>query len=336
MLLIVLELSFRVAGSIKDCYEGEGCRFNKIFYTRKIDEPISQGLTKKHTLLGYIPTPNWKGNINSEYWDNSYLSISKEGFRENGNNLATDLKVLAIGDSFTFGSQVSDNETWTSCLEKHLGTSVLNAGVFGYGAAQSLLRGKIELEKRRDISLVLFSILVGDNIFRDTLSYRTGYAKPFLYLDEDNNISWQFPESFEIPGTKGNPRWNILQFSYFYTYFSQRYNIFPDLSAQNLTRRGSYGVTEKQIIKFIINELQSLDIEYVVILQYPSYLEDINVLKERNELLLNLKESNINFLDLYDFLIDNDQRDKLWYGHHTKLGNQEICKEIYDYIVNSE
>jgi hypothetical protein len=64
-----------------------------------------------------------------------------------------------VGDSFTFGDQVSNHETWPACLERKTGTGVANAGVFGYGGAQSVLRARLETG-RRTYGLVILSVLV--------------------------------------------------------------------------------------------------------------------------------------------------------------------------------
>ena len=329
-LLIIVEISFRLAGSIKDCLEGERCDFYKILYSRKIDNPISFGLVENHPVLGYVPAPNWEGYIESPYWNNSYISISEKGFRNNKKgSIGLNDKILALGDSFTFGNQVSDFETWPACLEEKLSKTVLNGGMFGYGAAQSVLRGQYITEERQDISNILFSVLVGDDVFRDTLSYRSGYAKPYLDQDEENQLKWKYPASFDIPGTKGNPRWNILQYSYFYTYFSQKYNIFPDLSAQNLSRRGSYGIGEDQIIQFVIDELNEINIEFMVILQYPRHLRQKQVLEEREKWIKLLNQSDIKYLDTYEVLANNINFNDLWYGHHTVFGNSIICEAVF-------
>jgi hypothetical protein len=49
-------------------------------------------------------------------------------------------RILVLGDSFTFGTDVSDNETYSHYLEAALpNTEVLNLGVQGYGQDQMLL-----------------------------------------------------------------------------------------------------------------------------------------------------------------------------------------------------
>jgi hypothetical protein len=48
--------------------------------------------------------------------------------------------VVTLGDSFTFGGEVSDEETWSSHLQAITKSRVLNAGVSVFGLDQSLIR----------------------------------------------------------------------------------------------------------------------------------------------------------------------------------------------------
>jgi hypothetical protein len=85
-----------------------------------------------------------------------------------------------LGDSFTFGEEVSDDETYTHYLESALpNTEVLNLGVQGYGHDQMLLYMKEEGAKYRpDVVIVGFASL---DIYRNTWTF-FAYAKPKFNL----------------------------------------------------------------------------------------------------------------------------------------------------------
>jgi hypothetical protein len=85
-------------------------------------------------------------------------------------------RVLVLGDSFTFGEEVGDGETYPARLERLLpGVELLNAGVGGYGHDQMLLLMR-EALPRYCPDLVLLSYLESDSV-RNQLAFRD-FAKP--------------------------------------------------------------------------------------------------------------------------------------------------------------
>jgi hypothetical protein len=75
---------------------------------------------------------------------NKVLNTNSTGIRGNTEYAYTHpsgkLRIVAVGDSFTFGDEVSDNETYSSYLSTMLpNTEVLNLGVSGYAHDQMLL-----------------------------------------------------------------------------------------------------------------------------------------------------------------------------------------------------
>ena len=85
-------------------------------------------------------------------------------------------RIVVLGDSFTFGEEVGDDETYAHSLETLLpNTEVLNLGIHGYGHDQMLLYLKEEgVKYHPDIVLLGF---MPDDMERNVLSFRD-YAKP--------------------------------------------------------------------------------------------------------------------------------------------------------------
>lgn len=85
-------------------------------------------------------------------------------------------RIVVLGDSFTFGEEVGDDETYAHHLQTLLpGSEVLNLGIHGYGHDQMLLYLKEEgLRYHPDIVLLGF---MPDDMERNVLSFRD-YAKP--------------------------------------------------------------------------------------------------------------------------------------------------------------
>ncbi|MBW2618038.1 MAG: hypothetical protein JRC92_04100, partial [Deltaproteobacteria bacterium] len=82
------------------------------------------------------------------------------------------------GDSFTFGDQVADDQTWPAYLEEVIGCRVANGGVFGYGFDQIVLRAE-ELTTILKPDVLIVS-LIEDDVNRCELSLRTGWPKPYF------------------------------------------------------------------------------------------------------------------------------------------------------------
>jgi hypothetical protein len=135
-----------------------------------------------HPILGYVPAPTEKPDDN--LWG-TRVTIDAGGFRSNGRPNAgtaidadgTARTILAVGDSFTFGDQVNDDETWPAYLEAMVDRPVLNGGVFGYSLDQIVLRAEEILASRRAGDLIVS--IFPDDI--DRCEYSTRYApKPYF------------------------------------------------------------------------------------------------------------------------------------------------------------
>jgi hypothetical protein len=93
-------------------------------------------------------------------------------------------RIVVLGDSFTFGEEVSDDETYSHDLESALrSTEVLNLGVQGYGHDQMLLYLREEgLKYHPDVVIVGFAYL---DIYRNLWTF-FAYAKPKFRLVSDS------------------------------------------------------------------------------------------------------------------------------------------------------
>jgi hypothetical protein len=90
------------------------------------------------------------------------------------------LRILVFGDSFTFGDEASDDETYAHALGELLpGVEVVNLGVHGYGHDQMLLYlREVGAGYQPDVVLLGF---VADDMERNLLGFRD-FAKPRFVL----------------------------------------------------------------------------------------------------------------------------------------------------------
>jgi hypothetical protein len=130
-------------------------------------------------LLGYAPRAGASGTDNA--WDRT-VTIDANGLRENGRARPSGTPILALGDSFTFGDEVGDADTWPAQLEAHLGRPVLNGGVFGYGLDQMVLRGEQLLDGIASASDVVILSVLPEDVLRCEFSYRYAW-KPYFEIE---------------------------------------------------------------------------------------------------------------------------------------------------------
>ena len=96
------------------------------------------------------------------------------------------IRILVIGDSFAFGEEVSDNETYPWFLQQLLPEcEVINLGVTAYGHDQILIYLREEgIKYKPDIVVLGF---VNQDMWRNTLSF-FAYAKPKFDLEKNGLV----------------------------------------------------------------------------------------------------------------------------------------------------
>lgn len=114
----------------------------------------------------------------------SGFTTGPQGIRTNGKPLGTlpTGAILAVGDSFTAGSGVKDEETWPAQLERRLGRPVLNAAAGAWGVDQMVLRAELLAPMVKPSALIV-GILAQDS-FRNSYDVYGGGAKPWFALED--------------------------------------------------------------------------------------------------------------------------------------------------------
>lgn len=336
---MVGEVGIRVAWTFKSCFSST-CDYSRLlaFKVRNIPDSWSIGLTQYDKQLGYVPHANFSSIVNAPAygWNSVSVNIDERSFRKNNFlNSALTPKVLAVGDSFTFGDQVSDLDTWPACLQKKMGYGVVNAGVFGYGAAQALKRAKYEL-LTNSYDFIIFSILVADDFDRDRFDYRFGFPSPALIKDK-GSITWAQVPDANKSGSKFLPA-SRSKFAIFYQnsiLFAGIWDrVFPvyDWSRNNLYSVHPKAADEEEIIEWTLTEFSKINnVKKILVLQYSEHLEDKRALRYRDIVINFSKFLDIKVVDTYEVLRAYDPL-LLWYGLHTPFGNEVVCDLIKEAI----
>lgn len=141
------------------------------------------GFDVPHPRRGWALRP---GVRDLEVFDGRRLNSNSEGVRGRREYARAKppgvQRVLVLGDSFTFGDEVSDDETYAHVLGELLpGVEVINLGVHGYGQDQMLLYLQ-EVGARYQPDVVLLGF-VSDDMERNLLAFRD-FAKPRFTLRE--------------------------------------------------------------------------------------------------------------------------------------------------------
>ena len=126
--------------------------------------------------LGYTPRPSYVA---------PGVSFDDAGLRRNGDVPPDEdtRVILAVGDSYTFGDEVSDIETWPAHVQQLTGRRTLNGGVSGYGFDQSVLRAERLATTSRPATIVVS--FIADDINRTEFSRIWGAEKPYFEVEAD-------------------------------------------------------------------------------------------------------------------------------------------------------
>ena len=125
--LVVVEIGYRAVAGLP-LFRLANWRVERVVVSRLLDRTVVD------PVLGWTVKPHYRSV------EHNTLDL---GVRRNFDE--TDLRkggILAVGDSFTEGWEVDDDESWPAYLERLLGQPVVNAGIGGYGTDQIVLRAE--------------------------------------------------------------------------------------------------------------------------------------------------------------------------------------------------
>lgn len=162
----------KLAQFFQDPFRGE--TFENVFFTLFIHDPL-KGWKARPGLRDFVDTRGKRISTNSK---------GMRGAREFDYEKPPGKKrVLVLGDSFTFGDEVHDEETYCRRLQEMLGDEyeVINMGMNGYGHDQMLLWLEEEgLKYRPDLIVLAYALL---DLERNVMRF-WNYSKPVYRLEE--------------------------------------------------------------------------------------------------------------------------------------------------------
>jgi hypothetical protein len=153
-------------------------------------------------------------------------TIEADGLRRTAEQVA-EAPILAVGDSFTYGDEVNDGQTWPAQLQLLTGRRVLNAGVSGYGFDQIVLRAE-QLAAKYKPAVIVVSF-IADDIRRTEMRRLWSADKPYFVI-EDGKLALRgvpVPPRADAASTLSFWQWT-LGYSYLFDLILRRLDLLHD------------------------------------------------------------------------------------------------------------
>lgn len=279
--------------------------------------------------LGWIPKQGAEGTKN--IWG-TRVTIGKNGCRSNGST-ASASPILSVGDSFTFGDEVNDNETWPAHLQQILSRRVVNAGVFGYGLDQSVLRAETILREKNNIDVLIVG-MIADDINRCELACRNAW-KPYFKIDKQGKLvlaNVPVPEQGMRPSRL---KW-LLGYSYLADSLCSR--TVPGWWHTNRKKVRAHYRSE-EVARLLLDRLAKLKVKAILLIQ-PTLETDQAEITRLNgfaSVAESLGLRVINLLPLWqEKLKKNPGLKTKWFGvHMTSVGNRWVAEKVAAEIMSN-
>jgi hypothetical protein len=293
----------------------------------------------------YHPRLGWVPNLGVRNEKGVTSTVLEGNFRSNGTAPSPAGKpILAVGDSFTFGSEVNDAESWPAQLEALLGKPVINAGVGNYGLDQAVLRAE-EFVPRYDPELLIVSF-IEDDIERCELSVRF-QAKPYFTFADGRlqlqNVPVPAPDAYDAR------EMDLFRRTFGYSHLADfvMRRVAPEywLNARfvftdGLGREKSGADEGKRIACALMSRLRHLredhGTEILVVAQYTRFVKEKHAHRMRKVLDCAQTQGHA-VLDLFDPLDRVLRQDPSRFGqffriHMTAGGNAFVADEIARFL----
>ena len=238
--------------------------------------------------------------------------------------------LLATGDSFTYGEEVDDAETWPSQLQALLSVRVVNGGVASYGLDQIVLRTERLARALRPAAVVVS--FISDDLRRNELSRFVGFDKPYLVQAGDALVPAGQPVPPPLPTRQSLSFWDhAFGWSALLGTTLQRIG-WPEDWPYDSVRVLPRGAGERMACP-LMRRLSALSVPTLVVAQYDEEAWDARLAAEQRRLaavvLRCAEQAGLATLDTFN-LLDARRTQGLFLaeGHLTAKGNALIAMAI--------
>lgn len=171
--------------------------------------PVNSPVMRYDATLGHEPIGGAAGTLMGQP-----VSYSADGLRNHNLPVppAGEPPILVVGDSFTEGWAVKDDDAWPAYLARDTGRRVLNAGVRGYGLDQMVLRAERLAPRFKPQTIIL--AFIEDDMSRTGLTARHAVHKPYFRPSGDGLELHNVPVPTTAISGPLDPVRGILGYSY--------------------------------------------------------------------------------------------------------------------------
>jgi hypothetical protein len=280
----------------------------------------SYGFDRFDPELGWIPKANFDfGGVRT---NSMGIRATREYDFERSPGIR---RIVIVGDSFSWGEDVSNEETYAAQLEGILpSTEVINLGVHGYGTDQQLIYLR-KLGFRFSPDLVILGFY-HDNLERNGLRIFV-YGKPMFVLEGDRLVQTNTPvprPEVLLAGEQDLPASRLLEF------MKGRYTYLRDRTA--LSTPAEWPVSRK-ILSSAKRETEEHGARFMLLsIPFPSWQGE----RRHVEVLLNdwAESAGAQVLNLRESFarLPATEWDQLYRGHWTPFGNRRAAEAVRDFI----
>ncbi len=300
---------------------------NFVLDARRVLADRDSGRTVHDDRLGYVPRDGYTA---------AGIAIEENGLRQTGPLLAGGARpLLAVGDSFTFGEEVADSETWPADLQRLTGRRVLNGGVSSYGFDQIVLRTETLAPLYEPQAIVV--AFIADDIRRTEMRRLWSADKPYFDLDGDALRLRNVPVPPRAPARETLSFWQrTLGYSFAFDFILRRLDQLHDWYGDHIRvhPRGT-GERISCLLTARLAELQkSSGAKLLLVAEYdPVVWDDPRFAAEQRRLTAGLlacgRRNGLATLDTYEAMAAAPRpRDLYVLWHMNAAGNALIARQV--------
>ncbi len=288
---------------------------------------IPRFMFENDQLLQYQMTAHFHGIMKTEEYTSE---ISTNNLHLRNREITGKEKILVLGDSFTFGVGVNDNQTYPAVLERALKKEVINAGVMGYGTDQELLYLK-ERGLALKPDLLVLGFFIGNDLTDNIDVSNFSVINGFLVRDYKKSLK---PYTYTFLKDKINSFFEKFNKKEFDDLFEKKdfYQIYT----------GNSSLEEKewkrtlQLLNQIVDLARENNIQIIILnippkKFFPLDKEAYEHLKKENKLLHFAETKGVRIVDLVEVLGKEKDAENFYFkkdGHFSVSGNQAVGKAL--------